>query len=144
MENEKIFELMTKMYAEMQSGFKRVDERFEKLEDKVDKLEVKVEKNTMLLEKTNADIKLMVEVQESFKEQLGRAKNEEGKTLYERLDIIELAVTTTSKSVDENFIKLNERLDDMQIDVNRTTSKAAKTENRVIEFERLLNEKKQG
>lgn len=40
--------------------------------------------------------------------------------------------------------KLSEKIDDLQIDVNNTTSKAVKTENKVIEFERRLDEKKQG
>ncbi|SKA89505.1 hypothetical protein SAMN05428976_11320 [Clostridium sp. USBA 49] len=40
--------------------------------------------------------------------------------------------------------KLNEKIDDLQIDVNTTTSKAVKTENKVIEFERRLDERKQG
>lgn len=35
MENEKLFELMTKMYAEMQEGFKKSDKRFDKLESDV-------------------------------------------------------------------------------------------------------------
>lgn len=35
MENEKLFELMSKMYGEMQSGFKRVDERLDILESRV-------------------------------------------------------------------------------------------------------------
>ena len=36
-----------------------------------------------------------------FSEQLDRAKDKKGKTLGERLDIIELAVTNTAKSVTE-------------------------------------------
>lgn len=58
MEN-KLFELMEKMYIEMQNGFKKVDARIGNLEDKVDNLESKVDKNTMLLEKTQSDIKTL-------------------------------------------------------------------------------------
>lgn len=39
MENEKLFELMTKMYSEMQEGFKKSDKRFDNLEGRFDNLE---------------------------------------------------------------------------------------------------------
>lgn len=39
MENEQLFELMTKMYGEMQEGFKRVDERFERVDERLDKID---------------------------------------------------------------------------------------------------------
>lgn len=128
MENEKLFELMEKMYIEMQSGFSKVNERFEDLEKKVDK-------NTILLEKARADIKLIAEVQQSFQEQLGKSKDTESKSLNERLDIIELAVTN-------NSITLNEKIDNLQIDVNNLTAKTALTDNKVIKFEGLLNRDK--
>ena len=35
----KTFELMTKMYSEMQEGFKKVDERFEGIEERLGTLE---------------------------------------------------------------------------------------------------------
>ncbi len=59
----------------------------------------KVDKNSLILEKIQTDVKALAEVQSSFSDQLDRAKNKEGKTLGERLDVIELAVTNTSKSV---------------------------------------------
>ena len=44
MENEKLFELMTKMYSEMQEGFKKSDKRFDNLEGRFDNLESDVKK----------------------------------------------------------------------------------------------------
>lgn len=148
MEN-KTFELMEKMYSdlkssqekmylEMQNGFKKVNER-------IDNIETKVDKNTMLLEKTQSDMKTLVEIQQSFSEQLDRAKDKDGKSIGDRLEVIELAVTSTSKSLNNNFGKLSNKIDDLQIDVNTLTAKTAKTDTKVIQFERLLNDdKKQG
>lgn len=34
-----MFELMEKMYAEMQNGFKKVDERFDKMDERFDNVE---------------------------------------------------------------------------------------------------------
>ena len=44
MENEKVFELMTKMYSEMQNGFNNVNERFEEVNKRFDKVETKLSK----------------------------------------------------------------------------------------------------
>ena len=38
-EDEKLFEFMTKMYSEMQEGFKQVNNRIGKVDGKIDKLE---------------------------------------------------------------------------------------------------------
>ncbi|EQB86015.1 chromosome segregation ATPase [Clostridium punense] len=161
MENEKMFGLLEKMYIEMQNGFnnleaeiketnKRLDNletkvdnldtKVNNLETKVDNLETKVDKNTILLEKAITDIETLAEVQQSFSDELNRAKDKDGKTLGERLDVIELAVTSTSKSLNEKFNKLSDKLDDVQIDVNTIASKAAKTDTKVIQFERELKE----
>ncbi|MBR9648687.1 hypothetical protein [Clostridium tyrobutyricum] len=43
MEGDKMFDLMTKMYAEMQNGFKGVNERIDGLENKVDKTNITIE-----------------------------------------------------------------------------------------------------
>lgn len=50
MDNEKIFELMTKMYSEMQEGFNKVNKKIAGLENEVSNLktETKVIKKTVL------------------------------------------------------------------------------------------------
>ncbi len=63
------------------------------------RLETEIQKNSVQLEKIQTDIKTLAEVQQSFSEQLDRAKDKDGKTIGERLDVIELAVTTTAKTV---------------------------------------------
>ena len=39
MENDKLFELMTKMYSEMQEGFSKVETRIDGLETRLDKVD---------------------------------------------------------------------------------------------------------
>lgn len=145
MESNKMFELIEKMYIEMQEGFKKVDNQFKnidsqfkKVDERLSSLESKVDKNTLLLEKANSDIKTLAEVQQSFSEQLDRAKSKEGKTLGERLEVMELAITNTSKSLKDSFASLDGKIDDLQFDVNNLSIKTTKTDNKVILFEKQL------
>lgn len=154
MESEKMFNLMEKIYIEMQNGFSQVNQRIgnleskvdnleskvNSLETKVDNLEVKVDKNTLILEKVQNDVKTLAEVQQSYSEELDRTKDKDGRTLGERLEIIELAITNVSKSSSENFDILNAKIDDLQFDVNNLSIKTTKTDNKVILFERQLRE----
>lgn len=80
----------------------------------------KVDRNTIVLEKIETDVKTLAEVQSSFSEQLDRSKGKESKSLGERLDIIELAVTSAHGSIkdvskDIRFIKhkVNETEEDV-------------------------------
>ncbi|WP_425449265.1 hypothetical protein [Dethiothermospora halolimnae] len=128
MENEKIFNLMEKMYSELSE-----------LKSDVKDIKSQTQKNSLALEKIQTDMKTLAEIQSSFSDELDRAKDSEGKTLGERLDIIELAVTDTSKTLISTSNKLNNKLDDLQIDVNNLTAKTVKTDTKVIRFERLLS-----
>lgn len=87
-DNNEIFDLLTKMYSEMQE-----------MKSDIKQLKNDVTKNTITLEKMDNNIKLLAEVQESFKEQLGRADIEDKRTVTDRLETIEMAVTHTAKSV---------------------------------------------
>ncbi|MBB6631308.1 hypothetical protein [Clostridium algidicarnis] len=93
MEN-KIYDLLEKMYADF-------NERFIGLEKTTSEIKSQVNNNSLILEKIQTDIETLAEVQSSFSEQLDRAKDKDGKTLGERLDVIELAITNTSKSVND-------------------------------------------
>ncbi|WP_102400088.1 hypothetical protein [Haloimpatiens massiliensis] len=93
MEN-KIYDLLEKMYANF-------DQRFTNLEKTNSEIKSQINKNSLMLEKIQTDIKTLAEVQSSFSDQLDRAKDKDGKSLGERLDVIELAITNTSKSVND-------------------------------------------
>ncbi|MCG4571168.1 hypothetical protein [Clostridium cochlearium] len=88
MENTKIESLLIQILENQTS-----------MKSNISTLSSKVDKNSLMLEKIQTDIKTLAEVQQSFSEQLDRTKDKDGKTLGERLDIIELAISNTSKSV---------------------------------------------
>ncbi|MCK9217115.1 MAG: hypothetical protein M0P77_04240 [Firmicutes bacterium] len=44
MENEQLFEFMTKMYSDMKEGFKKVDDKFEKIDERFEKIDERFEK----------------------------------------------------------------------------------------------------
>ncbi|SHJ53319.1 hypothetical protein SAMN02745248_00318 [Hathewaya proteolytica DSM 3090] len=72
-----------------------------------------LERNTLMLEKVHTDVKTIAEVQGAFSEQMERAKTRDGKSLDERLDIIELAITNS-----HNLVKnISDKIDDLSQDV---------------------------
>lgn len=119
---DKTFELMEKLYSEMlgmKSEMQKTNERLDRLEGRFDNIEVKmdgletkvdsiemrfdtleskVDKNTIMLEELNNKVKVIAECQVAFTEQLGRTHENNGKTINDRLEIIELAVTSNSKN----------------------------------------------
>lgn len=98
-DNNEIFDLLTKMYSDLTNRMDRLDNKFDKLENKMDSLEKQVSKNSVLLEKVDSNVKLLAEVQEAFREQIGRNTEKDARTITDRLETIEMAVTNTSKSV---------------------------------------------
>lgn len=83
MDNEKIFELMTKMYAEMQEGFNKVNKKIDGLENEVSNLksETSVIKNTVLKIENEHGKKLeaLFDGYKQNSEQLSDIKNEVAK-----------------------------------------------------------------
>ena len=80
------------MYSEMTSMKSDMTD----MKSDISNLNKKVDKNSLLLEKVDSNVKTLAEVQSAFSEQLDRVKDKDGKTLGERIDIIELAVRNTS------------------------------------------------
>ena len=93
--NDEIFEMMTKIYSEVTSMKSEIVD----MKSEIIILNKKVDKNSILLEKVDSNVKTLAEVQSGFSEQLDRAKDKDGKTLGERLDVIELAVKNTSHTL---------------------------------------------
>lgn len=98
-DNNEIFDLLTKMYSEMQEMKSNFNNKFDKLENRMDSLEKQVTKNSVLLEKVDSNVKLLAEGQESFREQIGRNNEKDTRTVTDRLETIEMAVSHTSKSI---------------------------------------------
>ena len=93
--NDEMFEMITKIYSEVTSMKSEIVD----MKSEVSTLNKKVDKNSLLLEKVDSNVKTLAEVQSAFSEQLDRAKDKNGKTLGERLDVIELAVRNTSQTL---------------------------------------------
>ena len=101
MDNEKLFDLMSKIYSELTEFKSETTKGINSLKSDINSIESQTTKNSLMLEKIQTDVKIISEVQTAFSEQLDRAKDKDGKTIGERLDVIELAVKSTSKSVTE-------------------------------------------
>lgn len=86
MENDKFFELMTKMYAEMHEGFKDVKselkshgKRLDKIESRIDNMESRMTKTDINLEELNKKVDLSLEGHKTNAEQLTRIEKEVSK-----------------------------------------------------------------
>ncbi len=112
MEKE-IFELMTKMYNEMQKGFANVNSRLDKVESEIKDMKSEITKNSLLIEKANDNIKLLAEGQETIINQIGTSSDESSTTINNRLEVIELATKSTSKEVKFIKHKLHEAEEEM-------------------------------
>lgn len=90
--DEKAFQLLEKMYSDMNT-------RFDRIEVRLDSVESEVKKNSIKLESIEKKIDIMSEVQKSHMDQNEKEHNEVVKPLSEKVDVIELAVKDTSKDV---------------------------------------------
>lgn len=113
MENDKVLELMTKMYGEMHEGFKNVNTRLGSLETKVvslesrfDSLESKVDKNTLMLEQMQDKIEEIAEVQENHYAENKREHEEIKKLVYDKVSLLETAVSHNKQENDKELLKL--------------------------------------
>ncbi|GAA0736591.1 hypothetical protein [Clostridium oceanicum] len=93
MENE-LYNLLKKIHTDF-------DKRFESLEESNSIIKTQVDKNSLMLEELQANIKIIEKLQTSFSKQLDIFQNKDGQTLGERLGVIELAITNTSKSLND-------------------------------------------
>ncbi|MEA4826317.1 MAG: hypothetical protein VB130_06755 [Clostridium sp.] len=90
-----ILEILKAMQSDMkamQSDIKQINQRVERVDEKTDK-------NTLLLEDLNKKVQIVGEVQSALTEQLDRSKDKDGKSIIDRFNVIELAVTDTSSRV---------------------------------------------
>ena len=79
MENDKIFELMTKMYAEMQDDFKDVKNELQSHGERLNKMESKMTKMDIKLEELDTKVDLSLEGHKTNTEQLNRIEEEVSK-----------------------------------------------------------------
>ena len=132
--NEELFELITKIYSEvtgmkseitgmnseitgMNSEITGINSEITGIKSQISNLSEKVDKNSLLLERVDSNVKTLAEVQGAFSEQLDRAEDKDGKTLGERLEVIELAVKNTSYTMADISEDTSNRFDNISKDV---------------------------
>lgn len=107
----------------MQDDVSSIHSDLKKTNDKIDSVEAKTDKNTMLLEDLNIKVKTIAEVSSSFADQFDKEKDNDGKSLKDRISIIELAVTDTSC-----------RVKGLQKDLSRAVRAAAENWAEIVEL----------
>jgi len=107
----------------MQSDMKSMKSDMEKTNVKLDNVEKNTDKNTILLEDLNKKVQIIAEVNSSLSEQMDIEKDKDGKSLKDRLNIIELAVTDTSS-----------RVKDVQKDLSRAVRVTAENWAEIVEL----------
>lgn len=107
MNEDKMFELMTKMYSDLtnrldkiendqREGFQHVNDRFDKVEDRLDKVENRLDKVEITIEDMNGRIKKLAEVQQNHYEENQRNHEQIVEMLTQRLDIQDKAIKSIS------------------------------------------------
>ncbi|WP_234123025.1 hypothetical protein [Clostridium hydrogenum] len=79
MENDKIFELMTKMHTEMHEGFKDVKSELKSHSERLDKIEARMTKLDIKLEELDKKVDLSIEGHKTNTDQLTRIEKEVSK-----------------------------------------------------------------
>ena len=111
------------MDKEILDILKLMHSELKEVNQKVERVEGNTDKNTLLLEDLYKKVEIVTEVQSSFSEQLDREKNKDGKSLADRLNVIELAVTDTSS-----------RVKDVQKDLSRVVRTTAENWVEIVEL----------
>lgn len=109
-----LFELMTKMYGEMQNGFNGVNTRLDSLETKVDRLETRVDNLESEVNKTN----MLIE--------------------HEIKPSIE-ALFDGYKQNTEAITRLDDNVKDLTVSVNNLSIRTLQNENNIIAFSKKID-----
>ena len=101
-EEDKVFDLMAKMYAEMQQNLKNIHTEmqngFKGVNERIDSVESEVKKNSVLLEKQGKDIKLLAEGHKNLSEQMDRKFAEVNETIERNYTLHDRAIKNISKT----------------------------------------------
>lgn len=114
--SNELFELMTKMYSEMQEircEIKDIKDDVNNISNRVNNVDNKVNKNTILLEKMDSNLKLLAEGHETVLHQLGTSSEENNSNINDRLEVIELSTKVISKDVKYVKHKIHETEEDV-------------------------------
>ncbi|GEQ15662.1 hypothetical protein [Clostridium butyricum] len=111
--SNEMFELMTKMYSEMQDGFSSVNQRLDKVESRLDTVENKL--NSVETEVTKTNITIENDIKPKIE-----------------------ALFDGYKQNTEAINLLSDKIDDLQADINNLTIRTLKNENNIINFSKVI------
>lgn len=104
--NNDLFELMTKMYSDMNSKMDKMDDRMDKMDgrldkmdNKIDKLHEEVKKNSISIERIESNIKLLAEGHQAIREEFNRKLAENNKIICDRIETLEAAMSAMAKDI---------------------------------------------
>lgn len=124
--DKEILEVLKSMQGDMksmQNDMKSMQNELKETNQRLERVEVKTDNITLLLEDLNKKVEIVGEVQKASTEQLDRVKDKDGKSLADRLNVIELAVTDTSF-----------RVKDVQKDLSRVVRETAENWIEIVEL----------
>jgi hypothetical protein len=113
MDENKVFDLLEKIYSEVQLHSKRLDSidgRLDSVDSRLDKLENEVKNNTIKLEVVDKKLETLSEIQKSYMEQNERQHAEIIIPMKESINVIELAAKNTSR----DMLEMKEKFDKVE------------------------------
>lgn len=113
MENDQTFELLTKMYAEMNGKFDHINNRFDNLEGRFDNLEGRFDGLESEVKKIGAKI--------------------DGEIIPKQQALFDGYIANT-----ERLCQLTESIEDMKIDINNISIRTLKNENSIDEIKKTI------
>lgn len=99
LENERIFELLEKMYSDISNRFDKVENNLESIKNELNEVKDKTKKNSINNEDIKKNIKVLAEVQQNHYEQNQRNHEEIVEMLSEKVSTVEKAVVNNFKAI---------------------------------------------
>ncbi len=100
MVEEKIFELLEKMYIDFSKKFEKIDERFEKIDDRFESIEKKLDQKADKQDIARLEFQLKADI---------NALYDGYKLTYEKTCVIEKKVEILSEKVDKHELEIKAR-----------------------------------
>ncbi|QXM06754.1 hypothetical protein [Crassaminicella indica] len=142
MNNEdKILNLMEKMYVEFSNRFEAIDKRFEDIDRRFEDIDKRLDAMDQRLDAMDQRLDAMDKRLNSLEN-----KVEENKqaiiSLENKVDIKLTSLFDGYKQLNEQMERIEEKVDDLQMDVNHLSLKTIHNDNRMLEISRKFRQAK--